>query len=174
MGLDRADDADRLAAVGAAHERVPLGEGAPFEDVAIVLPPEGRPPPKAPADLTGLAAFAVPWPTAPHHCSVTRPSHLGPRRPAGRRMPGQGPAARRASQRLVPPQTADSPPRTPVAARAPPPPLMAPRWWWGGRTASEARPPRNLGAFPPAGARPPCLLSFSLSLHFRSSAARRR
>ena len=38
---DRADDANRLAAVGAAHERVPLGEGAPFWYVPIVLPPEG-------------------------------------------------------------------------------------------------------------------------------------
>ena len=59
-GPDRADDADRLAAVGAAHERVPLGEGAPFGYAPTVLPPEGRPPREAPADLTGLATYAVP------------------------------------------------------------------------------------------------------------------
>ena len=36
MGPDRADDADRLATVGAAHERAPLGEGALFGYVPIV------------------------------------------------------------------------------------------------------------------------------------------
>ena len=55
-GADRADDGDRLAIVHAAHERVQLGEGAPFGCDAIVLSPEGRPPPEAPADPAGLAS----------------------------------------------------------------------------------------------------------------------
>ena len=54
-GPARADYAERLAATGAAHERVPPGEGAPFGYVPTVLPPEGRTPPEAPAALTGLA-----------------------------------------------------------------------------------------------------------------------
>ena len=59
-----ADDGGRLATVHAAHERVLLGDGAPFEYGPTVLPPEGRPAPEAQADLSGLAAaqaaFAVP------------------------------------------------------------------------------------------------------------------
>ena len=54
-GPDHAVDGDRLAMVHAAHERVPLGEGAPFR-----LPAEGRPPPEAPAHLFDLAAYALP------------------------------------------------------------------------------------------------------------------
>ena len=54
-GAAWADYAERLAAVGAAHERVPPGEGAPFGYVPTVLPPERRTPPEAPAALTGLA-----------------------------------------------------------------------------------------------------------------------
>ena len=46
-GPGRADDADRLATAGAAHQRVQLGEGALFGYIPIALPPEGRPPPEA-------------------------------------------------------------------------------------------------------------------------------
>ena len=45
-----------------AHERVPLEEGSPFGHDAIVLPTKGRPASEAPADLSGLAANALPWP----------------------------------------------------------------------------------------------------------------
>ena len=135
-----ANPADHLAAVGAAHERVPLGEGAPFWYLPIVLPPEGRPPPEAPAALTRLATYAVPW---PRHYSVTRPSH--PRLP----------------------QTADSPPRTQVpggrATRACIPPTT--RGGSGARTASEVRPSVTWGPFlRPAPARPAYYLYPSLSI----------
>ena len=90
-GPGRADDADRLAAVGAAHERVPLGEGAPFGYAPTVLPPEGRPPREAPADLTGLATYAVPWPTAPRHYFVTRPPTWGRGARPGVACPGLPP-----------------------------------------------------------------------------------
>ena len=87
-GPGRADDTNRLA----AHELVPLGEGAPFRYVPIVLPPAGRPPPEPPAALNGLATYAVPWPTAPHHLSVTRPPKPGPPGVAcpGRALPRAG------------------------------------------------------------------------------------
>ena len=70
-GPDRVDDDDRLATAHAAHERVPLGECAPVGYDAIVLPPEGRPPPEAPADLAGLAGVGRSW-----------ASRLGPAAPA--------------------------------------------------------------------------------------------
>ena len=67
-GPDWADDADRLSTVGPAHERVPPGEGAPFGYVPNVIwvpALEDRPSsPPPPADLTGMAAYAVPWPRA--------------------------------------------------------------------------------------------------------------
>ena len=47
-----------------------------------------------------------------------------------------------------------------------PPPPGPPPAVVGGRTAGEAPPPRNLGAVPPARARPLCLLSLPISLSF--------
>ena len=104
-GPDRADDGDRLATVHAAHERVPLGEAAPFGYNAIVLPPEDRPPPEAPADLTGLAAYAVQWPTAPRRYSVARSPHPGQGCPAWCRLPGPPAGLALGSHRPCPPST---------------------------------------------------------------------
>ena len=66
-GPDRAADGDRLAIVDAAHERVrvPLGEGAPFGYDPRPVQEGDRPAPKARADLSGLAACALQWLTAP-------------------------------------------------------------------------------------------------------------
>ena len=154
---DQADDADRLAAVGAADERVQLGEGAPFGYIPIVLP-------DAPADLTGLAVYAVPWLTATRHYSVARPPHSGRGARPGFACPGLAGLARDWSR----PRRQTAPPRTPVAVVHPPPP---PPVVGRGQDGQQGAPPRDQGAFPLAPPPPPPPLSLS---HFRRSAATRR
>ena len=150
-GRDRAADGDRLATLDAAHERVPLGEGAPFGYDAIVLLPEGRPPPEAPADLASLAAYAMPWPTAPRSYSVARPPHSLPGRPAARAGPSRPPGSRAARTTRWP----TAPPLTPAAAQPPPRPP-------GGRVSQRGAPPVTTEACSLPRARPPSL-SLSLS-----------
>ena len=59
----QAIDADGRAAAHATRQREGVGVGAPpFGHYAIVLPAKGRPASEAPADLSGLAANALPWP----------------------------------------------------------------------------------------------------------------
>ena len=62
-GPDWADYAERLAAVGAAHERVPLGESAPFGCVAARGPPGSRGASRS--DRAGYLRCAVADGTAP-------------------------------------------------------------------------------------------------------------
>ena len=57
--------------VHAAREYVPLGEGAPLGYDAIRGPPP-RADPRPVADLSGLAAYALTWPTKPR-CAATPP-----------------------------------------------------------------------------------------------------
>ena len=64
-GPDRAADGDSRATVDAAHAYVPLGKGTPFWYDARPEQQGDRPAPEAPADLSGLAAYALQWPTAP-------------------------------------------------------------------------------------------------------------